>query len=68
MDYSTRKSAKHGVYLLLGLFNDENGLVCPSGLIGSITKVLTDVHQKIWQKMTSKIWITKRSMDYSEGN
>ncbi|KAG5576369.1 hypothetical protein H5410_056503 [Solanum commersonii] len=50
MDYITGKLAKWGVYLLRGLFDLENGPICPSGLTNSIVKVSTDVHKKIQQK------------------
>ncbi|KAG5576371.1 hypothetical protein H5410_056505 [Solanum commersonii] len=45
MDYSTQKSPKQGVYPLRGPFDLENGLFYPSGPIGSIAKVLTDVRE-----------------------
>ncbi|KAG5569187.1 hypothetical protein H5410_058953 [Solanum commersonii] len=45
MDYSTRKSAKQGVYLLRGSFDLENGPIFPFEPTGFITKVLTDVHE-----------------------
>ncbi|KAG5576294.1 hypothetical protein H5410_056428 [Solanum commersonii] len=53
--YSTQKLAKRGVYPLGGSFDPENGLLCLSGPIDSIAKVLPDVHEKI----------TKRSSVYS---
>ena len=51
MDYSTRKSAKWGVYLLWGTFDLQNGTFWPWGLTGSIAKRLTDVHEINWQKL-----------------
>jgi len=51
MDYSTRKSAKWGVYLLWGTFEFQNGTFWPWGLTGSTAKVLTDVHEIFWQKL-----------------
>ncbi|KAG5576353.1 hypothetical protein H5410_056487 [Solanum commersonii] len=45
MNYSTRKLAKQMVYYLRGSFHLENGSVCRSGPIDSITKILTDVHE-----------------------
>jgi len=51
MDYSTRKLAKWGVYLLWGTFDLQNGTFWPCGLTGSIAKVLTDVHEIFWQKL-----------------
>jgi len=51
IDYSIRKSANWGVYLIRGTFDLQNGMFWPWGLIGSIAKVLTDFHEKIWQKL-----------------
>ncbi|KAG5576362.1 hypothetical protein H5410_056496 [Solanum commersonii] len=64
MDYSTCKSSEQGVYPLWRSFDHENSSVFPFGPIGSIAKVLKDIHKK-FGKMTSEIWITKRHMDYS---
>ncbi|KAG5576471.1 hypothetical protein H5410_056605 [Solanum commersonii] len=50
MDYSTQKVAKLGVYSLWDSFDLENGMIFPSEPIGSIAKVLTDVHEIFWQK------------------
>ncbi|KAG5569183.1 hypothetical protein H5410_058949 [Solanum commersonii] len=50
MDYSTRKWAKRGVYTLRGSFDLGNWPIFSSCPIGSITKVLTDIHEKFQQK------------------
>ena len=50
MDYNTRKSAKLGVFLLWVTFDLQNETFWLSGLTGSIAKVLTDVHEKIFNK------------------
>jgi len=59
MDYSTRKLAKWGVYLLWGTFDLQNGTFWPRGLTRSIAKVLTDVHDKFRQKLCRNSWSPK---------
>jgi len=63
INYSTRKSAKCGVYLIRGTFDLQNGMYWPWGLTGFIAKVLTVVHEK-FGKIMSEFQITKKSMDY----
>lgn len=57
MDKIAHENWQMGVYLLWGMFEHKNGLVCMWGPSGSIVKVLTDVHEYFLSK---KSWI----MDY----
>jgi len=50
VDYSTRESAKWGVYLLWGTFDLCNRKFLSCGLTGTRAKVLTDVHRNFWKK------------------
>ncbi|KAG5576299.1 hypothetical protein H5410_056433 [Solanum commersonii] len=54
MDYSTRKSAKRGVYPLQSSFDPENEPGCPARPTDCIIKVLTEFHEKFWQKRCQK--------------
>jgi len=48
--HSTWKLAKLGIFQLWGTFDLQNGTFLPWGLNDSISKVLTEVHENIFQK------------------
>ena len=62
--YSTRKSSKWGICSLRGSFNPPNGSDNPWWPTVCIDKVLTDVHEKIWQ-FDVGIRITQKMVCYS---
>jgi len=68
MDYSTWKSAKWGVCLLWGTFDLQNGTFGPLGLTSSITKVLTDVHELYWQKLSQNFRLSKSLWNIAHDN